>query len=240
MRLRAALRSGLAAAAVALTLVCATATPCGTPTASATPSGSINRQAAAVGFIDVRTVVPDAVLDLRYATSRNFVGVRLYPENARCLVHRSMGAGLSTAARILRARGEVLVFWDCYRPHSVQQKMFEKVPDPAWVAEPGPYSRSHESGRSVDVTVAARTPNCPAPRRVGGWCQVDMGTDFDSFTPRAGAYATAGVSPSAQTARVRLRQAMSAGGLTVYSGEWWHFDGRGAGDRRAVVDVPMT
>ena len=29
-------------------------------------------------------------------------------------------------------------------------------------------------------------------------------------------------------------------GLTVYSGEWWHFDGPGAGVPRPILDVPVT
>ncbi len=197
----------------------------------------VSEAARAVGLIDVRSAVPDALIDLRYATSDNFVGEPLYPSNARCLVHESMAPGLTTAARILRRSNEVLVFWDCYRPHSVQQKMFDKVSNPAWVAAPGPYSRSHEAGRSVDVTLAARLPGCPKPRRVADRCRLDMGTDFDSFTPAATAYATAGVPVAAQRARARLRDAMAAGGLAVYSGEWWHFDGPGAGVRRPVIDV---
>ncbi|GAB88193.1 M15 family metallopeptidase [Gordonia rhizosphera] len=197
----------------------------------------VSEAARAVGLIDVRSAVPDALIDLRYATSDNFVGEALYPADARCLVHESMRAGLATAARALRRSNEVLVFWDCYRPHSVQQKMFDKVSNPAWVAAPGPYSRSHEAGRSVDVTVAARLPECPKPRRIADRCLLDMGTDFDSFTPAATAYATAGVPVAAQRARARLRNAMAAGGLAVYSGEWWHFDGPGAGARRPVIDV---
>lgn len=197
----------------------------------------VSAAARAVGFIDVRTVVPDAIVDLRYATPHNFTGVTLYPRGARCLVHSSMSAGLKTAAQVLRRGGEVLVFWDCYRPHSVQQTMYEKVSNPAWVAAPGPYSRSHESGRSVDVTIASHRANCRAARRIAEDCLAEMGTGFDSFTPAAMAYATDGVSAAAQRNRARLRNAMSAGGLTVYSGEWWHFDGAGADVRRPIIDV---
>ncbi|MCK8614433.1 M15 family metallopeptidase [Gordonia sp. C13] len=231
MQIRSVLRLAAAPAAVVAALTLSMAG------AEAAPA---DQQARAVGLVDVKTVVADAVLDLRYATTHNFVGERLYPPNARCLVHESMASGLRIAAQKLRARGETLVFWDCYRPHSVQQRMFQKVPDPAWVAAPGPYSTSHETGRSVDVTLAVRAPACPAPRKVGNLCRVDMGTDFDSFTPRATAYATQGVSTSAQAARARLRQAMAAGGLTVYAGEWWHFDGPGADVRRPIVDVPLV
>jgi D-alanyl-D-alanine dipeptidase len=188
----------------------------------------VSAAARAAGFVDVRSVVPDAIVDLRYATANNFVGVQLYPADARCLVHESLAAGLTTAAAALRAQGFTLVFWDCYRPHEVQVRMFAAVPDPAWVAKPGPYSRSHETGRSVDVTLAE------------GGRLVDMGTGFDDFSPRATAYATEGVSALAQANRARLRNAMAAGGLTVYSGEWWHFDGPGAGVERAILDVPVN
>ncbi|MGV0812409.1 M15 family metallopeptidase [Mycolicibacterium boenickei] len=185
------------------------------------PPSAWAKPPAEVGLVDVRSVVPDAVIDLRYATADNFVGRRLYPAGAPCLVHESMASGLAAAAAALRP--ETLVFWDCYRPHEVQVRMFEAVPNPNWVARPGAYARSHEAGRSVDVTIAG----------------ADMGTGFDDFSPRSLAYATDGVSSVAQANRARLRDAMNAGGLTVYSGEWWHFDGPGATDPRPHLDVPL-
>ncbi len=183
--------------------------------------------ARAAGFVDVRSVVPSALIDLRYATPNNFTHTTLYPADARCLVHESMAPGLAAAAKALAPHGELLVFWDCYRPHDVQVKMFDVVSNPAWVAKPGPYARSHEAGRSVDVTMANANH------------LVDMGTDFDDFSPRALAFATDGVSADEQANRARLRAAMSAGGLSVYSGEWWHFDGPGAGTQRPILDVPV-
>ncbi len=216
------MRTGLTTALVTLAVVSAAA-------ANAAPDvAPVSPQARAAGFVDVRSVVPDAVIDLRYATSNNFVGAALYPANARCLVHESLIPGLSAAAAALRAQGATLVFWDCYRPHQVQVRMFEAVPDPAWVAKPGSFARSHETGRSVDVTMAQ------------GGRLVDMGTDFDDFSPRATAYATDGVSVQQQANRATLRNAMAAGGLTVYSGEWWHFNGPGADVPRPILDVPVN
>jgi D-alanyl-D-alanine dipeptidase len=188
----------------------------------------VSDAARAAGLVDVRSVVPDAIVDLRYATANNFVGVPLYPPDARCLVHESMVQGLAAAAAVLRPQGEVLVFWDCYRPHDVQVRMFDAVPDPNWVARPGPYSRSHEAGRSVDVTIANAAGS------------VDMGTDFDDFTARALAYATQDVSAAAQANRSRLRDAMKAGGLTVYKGEWWHFDTDDAYEKRPILNVAVN
>ena len=209
-----------AALAVALPAVANAAPDPGVPPVSA--------QAAEAGLIDVRTVVPDAIVDLRYATANNFLGMPLYPPDARCLVHESMGPGLATAAAALRPKGMTLVFWDCYRPHDVQVQMFEAVPNPAWVARPTEFARSHEAGRSVDVTMAA------------GGALVDMGTDFDNFTSLAEAYATNGVNSAQQANRAVLRNAMANGGIAGYSGEWWHFDGPGAGQPRAILDVPVN
>jgi zinc D-Ala-D-Ala dipeptidase len=199
----------------------------------------LSPEARSAGFVDVRSVVPGAVIDLRYATPNNFTGAPLYPSDARCLVHESMAPGLAAAAKTLGSRGEVLVFWDCYRPHDVQVKMFDVVPNPAWVAKPGPYARSHEAGRSVDVTIASAQEQCPPARQLAGRCLADMGTDFDDFSARATAFATDGVSADEQANRARLRDAMSAGGLSVYSGEWWHFDGPGAGVQRPILNVPV-
>jgi D-alanyl-D-alanine dipeptidase len=200
----------------------------------------LSAAASSAGFIDVRSVVPSAVIDLRYATANNFAHMPLYPADARCLVHESMAPGLAAASKTLASHGDVLVFWDCYRPHDVQVKMFNVVPNPAWVAKPGPEARSHESGRSVDVTIANAQQPCPPAQQLAGRCLADMGTDFDDFSPRATAFATDGVSPDQQANRALLRDAMSGGGLSVYSGEWWHFDGPGAGVGRPILDVPVN
>lgn len=226
------LRSNLALA-VAAGLV-------GVGTAQASPEvPPVSDAARAAGFVDVRSVVPDAVIDLRYATTNNFTHTQLYPADARCLVHQSMASGLATAATALRPQGHLLVFWDCYRPHEVQVQMFNVVPDPAWVARPGQYAHSHESGRSVDVTFTTAQQPCASGLHAEGLCLADMGTDFDDFSPRATAFATDGVSADAQANRATLRNAMQYGGLAPYSGEWWHFNGQGAAVDRPILNVPV-
>jgi D-alanyl-D-alanine dipeptidase len=98
--------------------------------------------------------------------------LQLYASDARCLAHESPAPGLKFAANQRCAQGNTLVFWDCYRPHDVQVRMFQAVSNPNWVARPSNYARSHEAGRSVDVTIAG----------------LDMGTDFDDLTPGGLAY----------------------------------------------------
>lgn len=210
----------LAAGFAALTIAVVAA-----PVAGAEPA-----TAAQAGFVDITTVIPDAVVDLRYATPDNFVGRQLYSSDARCLVHESLTPGLAKAAEAFRGRGAKLVFWDCYRPHAVQVEMFADTPDPNWVARPGTLARSHESGRSVDVTLAdARSGQL-----------IDMGTGFDDFSSAAKAFATDGVTPEQQANRKWLRDGMASGGLSVYSGEWWHFDGPGADVGQPILDVALS
>jgi len=216
-----------------------TVRPVGTSAVPGTGVPPVSDAARAAGLIDVRSVVSDAVIDLRYATTNNFTHTQLYPADARCLVHHSMGPGLAAAAVALRPQGQLLVFWDCYRPHDAQVKMYNAVPNPAWVARPGQYARSHEAGLSVDVTFTSAQQPCQSGQQAAGFCLADMGTDFDDFTARAKAFATQDVSVAAQANRARLRDAMKYGGLTVYSGEWWHFDGPGAGENHPILNVPV-
>ncbi|MGD1280460.1 M15 family metallopeptidase [Mycobacterium seoulense] len=226
--------------ALALTVVAGLVAVSSDRTAQAAPDvPPVSDAARAAGFVDVRNVVPDAIIDLRYATTNNFTHTQLYPSDARCLVHQSMASGLATAASALRPQGHLLVFWDCYRPHDVQVKMFSVVPNPAWVARPGQFAHSHESGRSVDVTFTTTQQPCASGQHADGLCLADMGTDFDDFSSRANAFATQGVSADAQANRSSLRNAMTYGGLSAYSGEWWHFDGPGAAVDRPILDVPV-
>lgn len=152
------------------------------------------------------------------------------------------GAGSEGGGEALKAPGIGHGFLDCYRPYAVQVRMFQIVPDPTWVARPGPYATSHEAGRSVDITLARAGPGVSClvtAQRVQGHCLLDMGTGFDDFTARAHAFATDGVSVQARANRARLRSAMNAGGLSVYSGEWWHFNGPGSTVKRPHLDVPL-
>src|ERR1700721_3218523 len=78
----------------------------------------LSPEARAAGFVDVRSVVPNALVDLRSATPNNFTHTQLYPANARCLVHESIAPGLATAAKVLASQGNGRVFWDCSPPHA--------------------------------------------------------------------------------------------------------------------------
>jgi D-alanyl-D-alanine dipeptidase len=177
-------------------------------------------------LVDAGRLVPDAVLDVRYATAANFVGRVLYPQ-ARCLLRRPVAERLARAAARLRREGLRLRIHDCYRPLSVQREMWAAFPREGYVANPARGS-NHNRGAAVDVGLAA--PD-------GG--PVEMPTDYDAFEPRAHAGATEGVSPAARRNRDLLRRAMEAEGFRVNRMEWWHFD---APERKGapLLDVPLS
>jgi D-alanyl-D-alanine dipeptidase len=162
-------------------------------------------------LVDVAAVVPDAAVDLRYATADNFLGRAVYPPNARCLLRADVAARLARAAARLRARGFRLRLWDCYRPLAVQRAMWAIAPRPGFVADPRKGS-NHNRAAAVDVALAA--PD-------GG--ELALPTPFDAFEPRARADAP-GIPEPARTHRDLLRAAMLAEGFRANPSEWWHFD----------------
>ncbi|HUL58279.1 MAG TPA: M15 family metallopeptidase [Anaeromyxobacteraceae bacterium] len=179
----------------------------------------------APSLVDVRARIPDAVLDLRYATERNFLGRAVYPAGAPCLLQAPVADRLARAAARLRQENLRLVLWDCYRPLAVQREMWKVVPRPGYVADPAKGS-NHNRGAAVDVAVAG-PDGAPVP----------LPTEFDTFSPAAHAGAK-DVPPPARKNRDRLRAAMEAEGFRVNRMEWWHFDApeaRGA----PVLDVPL-
>lgn len=180
------------------------------------------------GLVDAAPLVPDAVLDLRYASARNLAGRPLYPA-ARCLLLPRVASRLARAAEGLRARGYRLVLWDCYRPLSVQRELWRLLPDPRWVADPARGS-SHNRGTAVDASLA------DAEGR-----PVEMPTDHDAFDVRARPWAGAerGLSEAALRHRAILREEMERAGFLPDRGEWWHF-GEPGGFRFPLLDVPVA
>jgi D-alanyl-D-alanine dipeptidase len=177
--------------------------------------------------VDAARIVPDAVLDLRYATDRNLAERPLYPEGARCLLLRPVAERLARAAARLRDAGFRLRLWDCYRPLAAQRALWRLVPRPGLVADPAKGS-NHNRAAAIDVALAA--PD-------GG--AVELPTDFDAFVRAARADAVAGVAPAARRHRDLLRDALLAEGFRPNRAEWWHFDApeaRGA----PVLDLPLA
>jgi D-alanyl-D-alanine dipeptidase len=181
---------------------------------------------APAALVDAAGRIPDAVLDVRYATPANLTGRPLYPV-ARCLLLAPVAARLARAAERLRASGFRLVLYDCYRPLSVQRALWAAVPKVGYVADPATGSH-HNRGAAVDLSLAD----------LGGR-PLAMPTDFDAFGPSARAGATAGLSMVVMRNRRRLREAMEAEGFAINPAEWWHFDAPEAAGA-PLLDVPLT
>ncbi len=187
------------------------------PSSPAPPAGPLH--------VDVATLIPRAVLDVRYATADNFTGQVLYPA-ARCLLRPEAAARLAKAAARLEKQGYRLRLYDCYRPLSVQWKMWKVFPKPGFVADPRTGS-IHNRGGAVDVGLSAEDGS-----------ELQLPTAFDAFVPEAAAGATAGIPEDRRLRRDRLRAAMEAEGFVVNPKEWWHYSVR---DARAfpLLDVPL-
>ena len=179
-------------------------------------------------LVDVSRAVPDAVIELRYATTANLLGRAVYPPDARCLLLAPVAERLARAAARLRPAGLRLRVWDCYRPHRASSGSCGGASRGA-ASSPNPAKGSnHNRAGAVDVGLAAAD---------GG--EVELPTGFDAFEPRARADATRGVTAAARRNRDRLRAAMEAEGFRVNRMEWWHFDApeaRGA----PVRDAPLA
>jgi D-alanyl-D-alanine dipeptidase len=160
-------------------------------------------------LIDVQSQIPDAVLDIRYATADNFTGKVLYPE-AHCKLRRAVVVRLAKAAKALRAKDRRLLLWDCYRPLSIQKELWKRVPDPKYVADPRSGSK-HNRGAAVDVALVDKDGK-----------PVVLPTKFDEFTVAAHRD-HALVGDNGTEART-LEKAMADAGFVPLPTEWWHFD----------------
>jgi D-alanyl-D-alanine dipeptidase len=177
-----------------------------------------------VDLVDATVVVPDLILDLRYASTKNFLGKQLYPA-ARCLLRIPAAEQLKKAALWLRERGYRVVVWDCYRPHRVQKVMWAAHPVRGYVAPPQPGS-VHNRGGAVDVSLALLDGS---PLR--------MPTDFDDFSTRANLHSTDHPADVMER-RQLLRDGFERAGFTGIRSEWWHFEATHARGW-PVLDVPL-
>lgn len=174
-------------------------------------------------LVDVAAVIPDAVLDIRYATADNFTGKTLYPV-ARCKLRRAVAARLARAAKALRAQDRRLLLWDCYRPSSIQAELWKRVPDPRYVADPKVGSK-HGRGAAVDVALVDKD-GAPVP----------LPTKFDDFTEAA--HRDHALRGDGGAEARRLEAALADAGFKPMPTEWWHFDAPDSA-KYALSDEPL-
>lgn len=176
-------------------------------------------------LIDVREVLPDVRLEIRYATASNFTKQVLYPE-AKCVLRREVAEALAQVQADLKRLDLELVIYDCYRPLSVQKKMWEIVPDDRYVADPAKGSR-HNRGAAVDAGLYDNYGKL-----------VQMPTDFDDFTERAH-HSFIDLPSHVLVSRQNLKTMMEKHGFAALPTEWWHYDYLGW-QRYQVLDIPFS
>ncbi|MFS8037475.1 M15 family metallopeptidase [Xanthobacter sp. AM11] len=181
-------------------------------------------------FVDVAPLVPDAVLDVRYFGTDNFVGARVDGYGApRCILTRPAAEALAAVAADARARGLGLRLFDCYRPARAVAHFARWAADLAdtrtkaafypdmdkkdLFAEGYIAARSgHSRGSTLDLTLFSRASGA----------DLDMGTPFDLFSSRSWPGSNQ-VTAAQKANRQFLADLMTRHGFVPFEKEWWHF-----------------
>jgi len=152
-------------------------------------------------------------LDIRYATSNNFLGRPVYKQ-ARAFLQRPAADALVRANKALQKKGYGLIIHDGYRPWSVTKIFWDATPadKKEFVADPSQGSR-HNRGCAVDLSLF--------DLKTGK--EVVMPSGYDEMTERSHINYTGGTDEQRRL-RDMLRTAMEAEGFAVYEPEWWHYD----------------
>jgi D-alanyl-D-alanine dipeptidase len=161
-------------------------------------------------FVRLEDFSDDFIYDLRYATTDNFLKARVY-ECAECYTRVKTARALIAANADLMQQGYRIKFFDCYRPNSVQYKMWKIVPNPQYVANPVKGS-IHNKGGAVDITLVTLHGQ-----------ELDMGTDFDFFGKRA-YHDNLDLPEEVLKNRRTLKETMEKHGFWSIRTEWWHYN----------------
>ncbi|HXI01381.1 MAG TPA: M15 family metallopeptidase [Sphingobacteriaceae bacterium] len=152
-------------------------------------------------------------LDIRYATSNNFVGRPVYKE-ARAFLQRPAAEDLVKANKELKLLGYGLLIFDGYRPWSVTKIFWDitSKENKEFVANPKEGSK-HNRGCAIDLSLY----------EIASGKEVQMTGQYDEMSERSYPSYTGG---TAEQRRMRdlLRTKMEANGFTVEDNEWWHFN----------------
>ncbi len=182
----------------------------------------------AADLVEIVKLDPTIKLDIRYASTNNFVGKPVYTE-ARAFLQRPAAEALVKAHRELTTHGYGLLLHDGYRPWAVT-KLFWEVTPPAlreFVADPASGSK-HNRGAAIDLSMYD----------LAFGTAVEMPSAYDEFTRRAYPDYRGGP-PDARGRRDLLRAVMERNGYTVEPNEWWHFNFRDW-QEYPILDTPFS
>jgi D-alanyl-D-alanine dipeptidase len=166
-------------------------------------------------LVDVTALDKSIKLDIRYASTNNFLGSPFYGA-ARAFMQKPAAEALARAHKKLEKQGYGLLIHDAYRPWFVTKTFWDATPAQFhhFVADPQQGSR-HNRGCAVDLTLYDRKTG-KAVAMVGG---------YDEFSDRSYPDYIGGTSLE-RWHRDLLRDTMESEGFNVYEAEWWHFDYR--------------
>lgn len=186
--------------------------------------GPLEQRLIDAGLVDIKTLDPEIVVDLKYATEDNFMDQNVYGELRRCYMQKDAAEMLVQAQINVREADSSLslIVFDGVRPRSVQRKMWAIVKgtdQQKYVAPPGGTGSMHNYGAAVDLSLVDANGEL-----------VDMGTPYDFFGPLAqpryeDKYMKEGKLTKKQLqSRWLLRKAMRKAGFHMIMSEWWHFN----------------
>lgn len=163
-------------------------------------------------LVDIKQYAPNISLDIRYASTNNFMRTKLY-NSPRCLLRPQVAQRLAQVEQDLNRIGVGLKLWDCYRPYSVQERMFRLVSNPSWVSDPSKGTVKHTRGAAVDLTIINLSTKREYP----------MPSGFDDFTEAAKRSYTRASQRQFNNSKT-LEYYTARRGFLPYPGEWWHYD----------------
>jgi D-alanyl-D-alanine dipeptidase len=124
-------------------------------------------------LVNLEKFIPGLKLDIRYATTNNFTGEKIY-NLARAYARKPVAESLKKIQADLKKQGLELKIFDGYRPYSATVMFYETYHDTTYVASPYKGSR-HNRGCALDLTVI--------DSKTGA--ELEMPTGYDSFKKEA-------------------------------------------------------
>ena len=174
---------------------------------------SISMVQAQNTLIDLKSISIAYEYEIRYATTHNFTGEKLY-DCSKCLLQQEVAQALDKANQYFCELGYKIKLFDCYRPLSIQKRMWEKAPRATYIANPYGKGSVHNKAAAVDITLVT----------LDG-CYVEMGTDYDHFG-REAHIDNYDLPKEALENRKILIEGMRQFGFSTVRTEWWHFSFR--------------
>lgn len=163
-------------------------------------------------FVLLKSLSPDFVFDMKYATPNNFLKQAVY-DCGDCYLRKSTAEALVKANAEFLKLGYRIKLFDCYRPLAVQKKMWKILPGTHYVANPAKGSK-HNRGAAVDLTLVDKDGN-----------ELDMGTPFDFFGKEAHHTCTT-LPKKVLENRKLLKDILNKYNFKSIYSEWWHYEYR--------------